>query len=213
MMVRTMVEAEDGGALRRGARWTGLALLFFAGMVALGFIAAHFDHGGSTRAWPLYVAVGVLIASAGTGMALLVRAFRRTGQGVGERREAARMRQIWLLYAAIGIVVFMAMRLIQRPLYDADTTALSPAVALGVAATYLVVTVVGSLIYFRRIDELARYNNYWSNTVGTYTVVCAYPAWYLLWRGGFVGEPSHEAMFIILCLTVSAAYLWRKARG
>lgn len=213
MMVKAMAEADDGGALRRVARWAGIALVAFVGMVALGFISAHLDHGTSKGTWRVYVAVGVLIASVATGAALLVRAYRRTGRGVGERREAARMRQIWLLYAAIGIVVFMAMRLIQRPLYHPDTAALSPGVALGVAAAYLIVTVVGSLLYFRRIDELARHNNYWSNTVGTYAIVCAYPAWYLLWRGGFVGEPSHEAMFIILCLTISAAYLWRKARG
>lgn len=217
MMVRTMVEQrgvepEDDGALRRIARWAVYPILLFTGSVALGLIVSYFDHGASKRVWPLYVAIGVLIASAGTGVALLMRAFRRTGEGVGEQREAARMRQIWLLYAVLAVVVFIAMRLMLHSPHHPETATLSTGVALGVAAMYLIVTVAGSFIYFRRIDEVALHQNYWSNTVGTYVIVCGYPAWYLLWRGGFVPEPSHEALFIILSLTISAAYLWRKAR-
>ena len=47
-------------------------------------------------------------------------------------------------------------------------------------------------------------------SAATAGVIVAYPVWYVLWRGGLVPEPSHEALYATLVLFSAGVFVLRK---
>jgi hypothetical protein len=89
---------------------------------------------------------------------------------------------------------------------------LPPWFAIGVAALYLAMMVAGTVAVRRTTDELERHNNLWGLGMGASAVMLIYPPWWMLWRGGLVGEPSHTALFLLLVAISTFFYLWKKYR-
>ncbi|UZK64861.1 hypothetical protein [Sphingomonas sp. M1-B02] len=90
---------------------------------------------------------------------------------------------------------------------------LPPVVAIVATAIMAVTIVVASWAYLRAVDEVERLTNYWSSMFTLYFFLVAYPAWYLLWKGGLVPEPRHEIIFVTVYLVMIAAYFWKKLRS
>ena len=70
----------------------------------------------------------------------------------------------------------------------------------------------GTIAVRRTTDEVERHNNLWGLGMGASAVMLVYPPWWMLWRGGLVGEPSHVALFLLLVAISTAFYLWKKFR-
>jgi len=80
------------------------------------------------------------------------------------------------------------------------------------AAVTLLVLAIGSILFFRRIDEFERQDNLFASAVATNVVLIGYPVWFMLWKGGWVAEPEHSLVFAALFVAASVAYLYRKFR-
>jgi len=88
----------------------------------------------------------------------------------------------------------------------------SPAVCLVLAGLYLAAMLFGSIALSRNMDEVERQVHYRAAGAagGAYAVV--YPTWFLLWKGGFVGEPVHWAFFILFWVVLAASTIYYRYR-
>lgn len=136
--------------------------------------------------------------------------------GRGEALERTRKRRmrlfIGVLFGAGMIVGFLSSQF-ERD-YDSGLLSgtLPPGFALFAAAAMLLATLGGAYVFYRRTDELERHDNLYSAAIGGNALMIGYPAWFLLWKGGWLPEPSHGALFAIVFATSVLAYGWAKLR-
>lgn len=99
----------------------------------------------------------------------------------------------------------------EGPMFAADTVWPS-GLALGAVAFF--VTVVGALVILanRNADELEKGYQAKGFEAAMWFMLFAYPSWYTLWKGGFVPEPSHQALFIATFAASFVGYLYYRFR-
>jgi len=135
--------------------------------------------------------------------------------GVGERRErsARRVRhgiKAALFVTGLAVGIYVGGALIGG---DFDFAApWPPAAALAIAAVYLVAMIAGGLLISRSLDELERSRTYRAAAAAGNVYLLVYPTWFALWKGGFVPEPVHWALFILFWLSLALATLWYRFR-
>ncbi|HEX8225833.1 MAG TPA: hypothetical protein VF605_18655 [Allosphingosinicella sp.] len=88
----------------------------------------------------------------------------------------------------------------------------SPLAAAAIALVYLAAMGIGSLLLSRHIDELERDRGYKAAAAAGAAYVLVYPAWFALWKGGFVPEPVHWLLFLLFWLSLALATLWYRFR-
>ena len=137
-------------------------------------------------------------------------------RGEGERRDAARRRQRWLIVAAlavVGVIPGFYMGYQDGAAMAQSRPAIwSPTVAAVMAGIYLVAVIGGGLLLSRVTDELERQRSYKSVSFAGAALMLVYPTWFLLWRGGFVPEPVHWMLFVLFWLSLALASLWYRFR-
>lgn len=180
-----------------------LALLFLVAFGA-GFMTAAIERGTLS---PARVAIGAtIVASAGLALWMTLRSFHalRAARDLS-RRDRRNMLFIVVLFvvgAVIGAVLAMS---------DHDAVApgtvllasgpISPAVALALAFVTVVVLPITYWYYHRHvIDELDEAAYREGALYALYGYATIAPAWWLLWRGGWVGAPDGEIIFIVTLL-------------
>ena len=85
-----------------------------------------------------------------------------------------------------------------------------PLLCLALAASFLLAVAVGSFILRRQIDEVERMAKLRATHAGAILFLVGYPVWFLLWKGGFLPEPHHVAMFaIVLIVSLLASLFYR----
>ncbi len=143
---------------------------------------------------------------------------RRTGVaelGPGERAERARWRRVLTILAVCAAVGFAPGFFIgytdAESLFDESTD--WPAwLAVGMTALLLGTAIVGGWMAQRHYDEHQRLILYKTMNFAAAGYFFSYPAWFFLWKGGFLPEPMHGAMFGIFyaCFIIGFIYnRWR----
>lgn len=84
--------------------------------------------------------------------------------------------------------------------------------AVAIALSYVVAMTWGSIAFKRSADEHEMQINIWGSAIGASALLLIYPPWWVLWRGGLIGEPVHEILFATLFIVAIGAYLWKKFR-
>ena len=87
-----------------------------------------------------------------------------------------------------------------------------PALALGLSLSYLALVIGGAIALSRQVDEVERAIKYKAVAAAASAYVIVYPVWFFWWKGGFVPEPMHLALyagFLIVFLLASLFYRFR----
>jgi fucose permease len=87
-----------------------------------------------------------------------------------------------------------------------------PAMALALLALFVVAMVAGTWVMSQVMDELDRQRSYKAASFGAVVLLTGYPAWFLLWKGGFVAEPSHWLIYLVFLVAMALASLWYRLR-
>jgi hypothetical protein len=96
---------------------------------------------------------------------------------------------------------------------DLDFTApWSPTACLVIAAVYLLAMAWGNFALSRHMDEVERANSYKAGSAAGAAYLIVYPVWFLLWKGGFSGEPVHWALFILFWTVLAVSSLYYRYR-
>jgi hypothetical protein len=139
-------------------------------------------------------------------------------EGEGERAARLRRRRTYTIIGLLGLTGGIvggalggATGQFSRFLTDPDAT-ISPTLAIAAAAVTVIGTIVGAIAYFRHIDELERQVNYWTANITVNFYFLTYIAWFILWKGSLLPEPSHETLFGSTFVVMILAYYWKKLR-
>ena len=87
-----------------------------------------------------------------------------------------------------------------------------PAMALALAALYVIALAGGSLLLKDVMDEHERQRSYKAASFASALLVCIYPLWFLLWKGGFVAEPIHWVIYVVFMAGLGLAMIWYRFR-
>ena len=125
--------------------------------------------------------------------------------GHGEELARSRQRRRTIIFAALFVAgLFTGMyggwKLAEG---DFDISApWSPVASLGFTALFLGAMLIGSVLLSKNTDEVQRDIYYKMSGLAGSVYVVVYPAWFMLWKGGFVPEPSHWILFILFWLSL-----------
>ena len=87
-----------------------------------------------------------------------------------------------------------------------------PLLCLAIAAIFLIAVTIGSIVLTRQMDEVERIAKLKATQAGAMVYLVGYPTWFLLWKGGFLPEPMHVAMFAIVMAALLLASLFFRFR-
>ncbi|MBO9712923.1 hypothetical protein [Sphingomonas sp.] len=135
----------------------------------------------------------------------------RQAMGEGEQREAARRRSSRIILAsavAVGVVLIVGTALSKEP-----GGRVTPAWGIAFTLIYLGMLLLARRVSRRTSDEFDLRNSVRAMAFGAVVIGFLYPPWYFLWRGQLVPEPSHELLYVLLILSITGRFLWRKFRG
>jgi len=133
------------------------------------------------------------------------------GRGHGERMERTQSRRRKTIIGTLFVLGMISGAYVGYTVAEDGfdpSRQWSPTVCLVLAGTYLAAMIFGSIALSKHMDEVERQVQYKAAAAagGLYAIV--YPVWFLLWKGGFVAEPIHWALFLLfwVALAVSALY-------
>gem|GEM_PF-1083496 len=151
-----------------------------------------------------------------TGMKILGRrTMVELPLGEGERREAASRRKRILVIASLFVVGLVtgfyagfrdAVAVFER------RGSWPPAMALGLLGLFVVAMIAGTYVMNQVMDELDRQRGYKAASLGAVVLLTGYPVWFLLWKGGFVAEPSHWLIYVLFLVAMGLGQLWYRFR-
>jgi len=195
------------------------ALLLVLLGVGMGLLASYLDAGTGERVWRGRIRLGIMaippVVLALIGAWLWRRSSQMEAQvGPGEARLVRRDRGFWtvlgLQVIAGSLIGGLGMSWFLHPgTYSPEMTRWL-AMALAVLSTGAMIW--GTMALMPRMDELELQDNLWGSTFGAGVTMLVYLPWYILWRGGWLPEPSHEVLIGLLMVVAVAVYLWRKSR-
>ena len=87
---------------------------------------------------------------------------------------------------------------------------IAPALAIGLCITLLSTLALTGRFMAGAYDEHELYGFMYGQAMASGIVMYVYMFWYLLWRGAFLPEPSHLAMFLSLFGLSGLIYLFKK---
>lgn len=135
--------------------------------------------------------------------------------GPGEKRERAMRRRRKTVIAGLagagGICGFYVGFFEAKAIMDGGT-AWSPTLALVLTGLFLTAMIGGSILLQGSMDEVERQASYKAVAFAGAAYVMVYPVWFLLWKGGFVGEPVHWVLFALFWLSLALSTLWYRFR-
>lgn len=145
----------------------------------------------------------------------------KTGIGVseapsgGEQWERARRRRRMAIVGAVALVGGIGGGIVGG--YEADNLFVlahpwPPALCLVLVALFLVTIAIAFLVLSRQTDEVERIVKLKTARVGTLVLLVGYPVWFLLWKGGFLPEPMHVAIYAAVLVSILAASLFYRFR-
>ena len=136
-----------------------------------------------------------------------------TPDRLGETREARRARLQRLIVLAslvIGAVAGAAIALGVEGDAWTGPHAWPPFLAIGVAVLSLVVLPLLMLAAMRTTDELELAHQSFAMQASGFALICGFPAWFALWKGGFLPEPTAVPIVVGYALLTTLAYLWHR---
>lgn len=96
---------------------------------------------------------------------------------------------------------------------DLDLSApISPVAALAMIAVFLLANIAGWVSLSKVIDEVERQNSYKAAAFAGAAYLVGYPVWFLLWKGGFTGEPIHWLLFVLFWFSLASAAVYYRIR-
>jgi len=87
-----------------------------------------------------------------------------------------------------------------------------PLLCLALAIGFLIAVAAGSVVLSREMDEVERLAKLKATRAGATVYLVGYPIWFLLWKGGFVPEPMHVALFAATIIALILASLFYRFR-
>jgi hypothetical protein len=189
--------------------------LFLLG-VSLGVVAAIVTKGWPSRAWVPFIP----LVAAPLGIWALAIAWRLVAPPKSASAYEKKYWNVWLAIVAISAPVgaISAMLLLRSgvPATSVFTNApISPGIAIALAVLVTTVCVVAIALYHRAIDDHEERAYLWGSQLAYYFLVVAFPAWWLLERGGIVGAITTGTAFaaILVSFIVQAGvWAWLKFR-
>ena len=135
--------------------------------------------------------------------------------GEGERRELDRDRYTKIVKGVlfgIGLCCGAAVGYYVAS-NDFDLSAQwPPALAAGIAVLYLLAMLFGSIALSRSMDEVEKARQYKAVAFAGAVYLVVYPVWFALWKGGFVIEPIHWALFAGFWVSLAGAAAYYRIR-
>ena len=133
----------------------------------------------------------------------------------GEQQDRARrMRKAWVIGGAFaaGLGAGLAAGLQDGHEMFSPGAGWPPAMAIGIALSYVVAVIGGGWALARHTDEFELQRQYKAVAVAALVYMLVYPVWFALWMGGLVGEPMHAILFGAFWLSLAAASLFYRFR-
>jgi hypothetical protein len=120
-------------------------------------------------------------------------------------------RRYWAIFAiSMAIAAAAASTFVAADRMKRASGAVDPAIAILLAAVFVVGTVFANWIYLRSSDELVRANNYAAAFWGMAFLLISYPTWLILWMGQLAPEPNAEGLYIMTGMAAALAYAWKR---
>jgi hypothetical protein len=142
-------------------------------------------------------------------------AMDKQAYGAGEELERAQRRRKKIIIGGLCLVGLVSGFLVGfhegKSLFD-GSTGWPPALALGIAFSYLAAIVGGSLALARHMDEVEIQAQAKAGSVAGAVYIAVYPLWFALWKGGFVTEPVHWVLFLLFWVALALSSLYYRYR-
>jgi MFS family permease len=216
-MTRMIESLAARPALQRIAIAFALATigLFLVGM-ALGVVAAIVTKGWPSRLWVSFIP----LVAAPLGIAAIVIAWRLVAPPKSASTYEKKYWNVWLAIVAISAPVGAISAILflgsGMPPGKVFTSApIAPGIAIALALLVTAVCVGAVALYHRAIDDHEERAYLWGSQLAYYFLIIAFPAWWLLERGGIVGAITTGTAFaaVLLSFIVQAGvWAWLKYR-
>lgn len=133
--------------------------------------------------------------------------------GEGERLQRTRERQVMAVKGSLFALGMLSGGFIGYFIVSDDIGfdgPWPPAIAISLAALYVLAITIGSVLLKNRIDEAERMQTYKAVAFAGTAYMIVYPVWFLLWKSGAMIEPIHWLLFVgFWALLVGAAFHYR----
>jgi|GEM_PF-4639391 len=144
------------------------------------------------------------------------RIMARPERGPGETAERGRLKRLALILGLCSLIGFVPGFFIgytdHESLFDESTN--WPAwLSLGMPLLLIGTAVIGGLRAQRHYDEHQRAIIYKTIAFAAAAYFFSYPAWFFLWKGDFLPEPMHGALFGIFYFAFVIAYIYNRLRS
>lgn len=87
-----------------------------------------------------------------------------------------------------------------------------PELAAAIASLYLLAMLIGSIALSKVMDEVEKGRAYKASAFAGSIYLIVYPVWFLMWKGGFVAEPLHWALFLLFWASLASATAYYRFR-
>jgi hypothetical protein len=136
--------------------------------------------------------------------------------GPGELAGRARTRKLLTILGICAAVGFAPGFFIgytdAQSLFD-DSTDWPAWLSIGLPVLLIGTAVIGGLRAQRHYDELQRLILYKTISFAAAAYFFSYPAWFFLWKGGFLPEPMHGALFGIFYAAFIGGYVFNRLKS
>ncbi len=129
---------------------------------------------------------------------------------IGTTLERRRRRQYWALMVG-ALLVSLAIGMTGRISTGPEGT-ISPVLAIVLVVALTALLLVGTWVYFRKVDELEWANNLFGCFWGFNAFVLAFPAWEILHKGRLAPEPDTMIIYMGAVTVALLAYCWKRFR-
>ncbi|MCM8557128.1 hypothetical protein [Sphingomicrobium sediminis] len=133
------------------------------------------------------------------------------GEAKLKAREKATMRLIFGGFL-IGLIVGASLAIgSDGSIFDPNSE-WSPKVSLAISIFFL--AALPPLLWYAQkgADDYELAHQRFGFEIAFFLVIIAYPVWYTLWKGGFLIEPQHEAVFGTMFIVSLIGYAWHRFR-
>ncbi len=137
-------------------------------------------------------------------------------RGIGEAAERARWKRLALILGVCGAVGFVPGFFIGYTDIDSlfdDSTDWPAWLSVGMTVILTGVAVIGGLLAGRTYDEHQRLVIYKAIAFAATAYFVSYPAWFFLWKGNFLPEPMHGALFGIFYFGFILGFIYYRLRS
>jgi len=145
----------------------------------------------------------------------MMRSMAMDERSLGEKRLKARSRRWWLILlgaGAAGLIPGFLLGLSSKGDLYSLTMAWPAWIAILLAVTFVVAVTAASWLLYRQVDEHQQQNYGKAAVLAAGIVIILYPAWFILWMGEILPEPSHWVIFLTLYITYAVGSLYYRYR-